>query len=387
VKWVERKIGELCNTGSGGTPSRDRADDFYGGSIPWVKSGELRESIITETTETLTEAGLTNSSAKIVPAGALLVAMYGATVGRVGILGIDAATNQAICNIVPRDSDIHTRYLFHCLQWKLPVFLSRSVGGAQPNISQEIIRETLVPLPPLEEQRRIAAILDKADALRQKRRLALQKLDSLTQSIFLDMFGDPVANPKGWAKMRFGNIADCKLGKMLDSSRQTGESAYPYLRNANVQWNRLDLDSLLTMDFDENDRQKFTLQSGDLLICEGGEPGRAAVWNDEITNCFYQKALHRCRINANKGLAKFYVFLLWELSKRKSLHYSTSTIGHLTAEKLDELILVNPPFDLQKEFVDRVDVAEHNMRRMNKSFVQLDSMFTSLQSRAFRGDL
>src|SRR5690606_33408705 len=155
-------ISEFCRTGSGGTPSRAQADRYYGGRIPWVKSGELREGTVTSTEESITDEALAETAAKLVPAGALLVAMYGATVGRVGRLGMDAATNQAICHIVPDSKRVDDTYLFHALQAKVPEWIGKRVGGAQPNISQGIIRETKVRLPPLPEQKRIAAILDKA---------------------------------------------------------------------------------------------------------------------------------------------------------------------------------------------------------------------------------
>ena len=101
MKWPLLQVGDFCKTGSGGTPSREKEQIYYGGSIPWVKSGELREAEVCRAEESITDLALIESSAKLVPKGAVLVAMYGATVGRVGILGIEAATNQAICHVIP----------------------------------------------------------------------------------------------------------------------------------------------------------------------------------------------------------------------------------------------------------------------------------------------
>lgn len=192
-------LEEFCLTGSGGTPSRSNSS-YYGGDIPWVKSGELREGIIYKTEETITDEALKNSSAKLVPSGSILLAMYGATVGRLAMLGVKAATNQAICNIRPDPDVADMKYVYRALEAKVPALTAMATGGAQPNISQEKIKKILIPLPPLDEQKRIAAILDKADQLRQKRRQTIALLDSLTQSIFLEMFGDPISNPKGWQK-------------------------------------------------------------------------------------------------------------------------------------------------------------------------------------------
>jgi type I restriction enzyme, S subunit len=144
MKKLSLSISSFCKTGSGTTPSRSKYDRYFGGGIPWVKSGELRESIISNSEETITEEALAETALKIAPKGAILVAMYGANVGRVGILDIDATTNQAICHIVPEKDKADSRYIFHALQQKLPEFISRSVGGAQPNISQQIIRDTKI---------------------------------------------------------------------------------------------------------------------------------------------------------------------------------------------------------------------------------------------------
>ena len=184
------KISDFCQTGSGTTPSRQKLERYYGGTIPWVKSGELRETEITQTEEYVTEAAIQETSLKVVPSGALLVAMYGATVGRVGRLGIDATTNQAVCHIVPDRSVADAQYMFHALCAKASELVAKGVGGAQPNISQGTIKDTEIYLPPLEEQKRIAAILDQADELRRKRHRALDRLNQLGQAIFIEMFGD-----------------------------------------------------------------------------------------------------------------------------------------------------------------------------------------------------
>ena len=167
-----------------------------------MKSGELHEGVIFDAGETITQVAVDETSAKVVPKGALLLAMYGATVGRIARLGIPAATNQAICHILPDEETADRQYLFYALRHKVPELLSRRVGGAQPNISQQIVRTTKIPLPPLAEQRRIAAILDQADGIRRQRRESVKLVEVFLRSAFLEMFGDPVRNPKGWQRNR-----------------------------------------------------------------------------------------------------------------------------------------------------------------------------------------
>jgi type I restriction enzyme S subunit len=157
--WAWTTLEEIASTSSGGTPSRARPD-FYGGLIPWVKSGELNDGLVQDVEEKITEEALANSSAKIFSSGTLCIALYGATVGKVGILAMDAATNQAICGIMPRNQ-IRTKYLFHFFQSLRSELIGKSVGGAQPNISQQIVRSTQVPICAPPEQDRIVAEIDK----------------------------------------------------------------------------------------------------------------------------------------------------------------------------------------------------------------------------------
>lgn len=139
------KLGELASTSSGGTPRRE-VGSFFGGSIPWVKSGELSNPIVESTEEFLTEEGLDNSSAKILNPGVVLLAMYGATAGAVSILGIPASTNQAICAIDAHDR-LDSIYLADYLRLIAPALLAKRIGGAQPNLTQDIIRNILIPVP------------------------------------------------------------------------------------------------------------------------------------------------------------------------------------------------------------------------------------------------
>jgi type I restriction enzyme S subunit len=290
-EWPLKAIGEFCKTGSGGTPSRKQESKYYGGTIPWVKSGELRESVIFETEESITEAALSETSTKMIPAGALLVAMYGATVGRIATLGISASSNQAVCHIVPDDSIADQRYMFYALSRQVPKWLNQRVGGAQPNISQQIIRNTKVPLPPIAEQRRIAAILDKADAIRRKRKQAIQYTEELLRATFLDMFGDPVTNPKGWEILPIESLAATQKNSLaigpfgsalkVDDYREEG---HPVVFVRDVRENQFNWTSEVFVD----DRKFEELRShrvypGDVVATKMGTPPCiAAVYPDNM---------------------------------------------------------------------------------------------------------
>ena len=156
--WIECNLGNVCFTTSGGTPNRQNKS-FYEGKIPWIKSGELDKGIILDSQEHISEDAIKNSSAKIFPKGTLLFALYGATIGKMATLGIAAATNQAICGIYENDVLI-SKYLYHYLSYKKRELIGKGIGGAQPNISQTILKQLLISIAPLPEQRAIVAKIE-----------------------------------------------------------------------------------------------------------------------------------------------------------------------------------------------------------------------------------
>ena len=188
--WVWVRSGHVAKWGSGGTPSRKRLE-YYGGDIPWIKTGELNDGIVSASEETITEEGLQNSSAKIFPKGSIAIAMYGATIGKLGILGIDAATNQACAVGQPYDF-LNSKYMFYYFLARRSDLIVLGKGGAQPNISQTIIKDFPFALPPLNEQKRIADKVDNLlSNLENEQELVLEveeKLNLLKQSILNKAF-------------------------------------------------------------------------------------------------------------------------------------------------------------------------------------------------------
>lgn len=180
-EWPMERLGDHVSTTSGGTPSRSRPD-YFGGSIPWVKSGELDVELVTATEEAITDEALANSSAKRMPVGTVLLAMYGATVGEASVLGIEAATNQAVCCLSPTDS-VSGAYLLGLLRSRKNDLIRRAAGGAQPNISQTIVRGLEVPLASIEAQSEYAERVASIDRLRGAVRVSATELDTLFQSL------------------------------------------------------------------------------------------------------------------------------------------------------------------------------------------------------------
>lgn len=225
--WVVTTLEDVADWGSGGTPSRSHRE-YYGGEIPWIKTGELGQGIITETEEKITELGLQNSSAKVFPKDSVAVAMYGATIGKVAILGIDAATNQACAVAQPIDELITTKYLAYFLMSQRDDFVEAGKGGAQPNISQRVIKEWQFPLAPLNEQKRIA---DKIETLLTQATSSLEKLNRASELVKQFRQAVLAAATAGaltedwrkqngisseWETVRLEQVAVSRLGKMLD---------------------------------------------------------------------------------------------------------------------------------------------------------------------------
>jgi len=176
---------------------------------------------------------------------------------------------------------------------------------------------------------------------------------------------------------------------MLDAKQQTGENRRKYLRNANVQWDWLDLSELFEMDFNKKDRDIFKMKYGDLLICEGGEVGRSAIWRNELPECYFQKALHRVRPNPQKTTSEYLLHLMWFFSRNNGLkdHVSSATISHLTGIKLKDMIIPLPPIDLQKTCSQYYFKSKTLKEKLQILLTKSSNMFHAIRQRAFLGEL
>jgi len=319
----------------------------------------------------------------------ILITVKGSGVGKINRLKNESLAISRQLMAVRSSAHIETDFLYYYIDSSFDELSSKATGAAIPGLSRKDVGSLQIPVPPLPEQQRIAAILDKADALRAKRRAALAKLDTLLQATFIDMFGDPVTNPMGWEVKAFNDVCESRLGKMLDAKQQTSQYIHSYLRNANVQWDRFELDDLSEMDFDEKDKETFRLEEGDLLICEGGEVGRTAIWRGELTDCYYQKALHRARANPKLATPEFMLYFMWLMAINHGLedHTTSATIAHLTGVKLKRLPVPLPPLERQKQFTKRYNKTHALRLKILQSQDYLNNLFHALQQRAFKGEL
>lgn len=210
--WENKPISEFAKTSAGGTPKKSNKAFYEGGDIPWLLSGEVGQGEITTAKNFITEEGLAGSSAKVFPSDSVLVAMYGATAGNAGILRFPAATNQAVCAVLPNTSYL-PEYLYYYLLLAKQELIDQAVGNAQPNISQAKIKATKVPLPPLEEQKRVVAILNEAfaalDHARTHAEANYKNARELFESYLADLFS---GTQLGWSACTVGDILTLQRG-------------------------------------------------------------------------------------------------------------------------------------------------------------------------------
>ena len=234
-------------------------------------------------------------------------------------------------------------------------------GATRQKLTQAAMRQMLIPKREMHEQQEIVAILKKCQEVIQLREQQIDQFNTLIKARFVEMFGDIIQNEKGWITKKFSDITSSRLGKMLDAKQQTGKYLNPYLANFNVQWFSFNIENLNQMDFDEKEQVEFELQDGDLLVCEGGEIGRCAVWHNEIQHCYFQKAIHRVRCNQRYIMPDY---LSWwfkyncDYGGFTAIEGAKATIAHLPGVKLKALIVATPPLNLQKQFaafVQQVD--------------------------------
>ena len=382
--WRELPLGSLAAINSGGTPSTENAE-FWGGDIPWVTPTDItacKTNYLFDTTSQITKKGLHSCSAKLLPAGSILFTSR-ATVGVSRIAGIPVCTNQGFKSLTPGAS-ADGKFLFYQVQRLRSAFQRYAAGSTFPEINKKDTARVLIPHPAdVRVQQKIATILSTIDTAIEQTEALIEKYQHIKAGLMHDLFTRGVLPtgqlrppreqapelyqetaigwiPREWQTGQIGIYFEIQLGKMLNQLAKTGKNAFPYLGNRSVQWNRLEMASLDSMDFSLEEQKKFALKDGDLLVCEGGEVGRTSIWESQMENCFYQKAIHRLR-GKHEGIKPR--FMLWymhfaQANGQFADFTSQSSIAHLTQEKLAKVPALLPPTPEQELIVSRIDAHE-----------------------------
>lgn len=391
ASWKTVKLSEVCEVQRGGSPrpiDNFITDDENG--INWIKIGDVAEGAkyITSTREKIKSEGV--KSSREVSYGDFLLS-NSMSFGRPYILRTSGCIHDGWLVLRYDKNQLTEDFLYHVLSSDFvhAQFVKCAVGAVVKNLNSEVVRQVSIPLPPISEQRRIAAILDQADALRAKRREALAQLDSLTQSIFVEMFGNPIINTKVWKTNQLINLCD-EINDCPHSTPVWTDSGEICLRTSNLTeggWNWFDTRYVSESTYHERSKRGY-LASGDIILSREGTVGIAAIVTSEMKACMGQR-LVQLRPSLSSVLPEFLLrHLLYILSPT---HIGQMMVGstsqHLNVKELKSLHVPQPPIELQQEFTNRMKEI-HELKCVHQiSLLEMDTLFSSLQHQAFRGEL
>ncbi|QQA07345.1 restriction endonuclease subunit S [Bacteroides thetaiotaomicron] len=403
--WVWMTLGEVGTWQSGGTPSRSNKT-YYGGNIPWLKTGDLNDGLISDIPESITEEAVANSSAKINPAGSVLIAMYGATIGKLGILTFPATTNQACCACIEFNA-ITQLYLFYFLLSQRNWFIAKGGGGAQPNISKEIIVNTFIPLPPLFEQQRIVMEIEKWFALIdqvEQGKADLQNTIKQTKSKILDLAihgklvpqdpndepaikllkrinpdftpcdnGHSRKLPQGWYSVTANDVCSI-IGGVSYNKADIQDTGIRVLRGGNIQNGKvIDCfdDVFISLSYQNNDNQ---VQRGDIIVVAstGSQTliGKTGFADRDIPKTQIGAFLRIVRPK-QKTLSP-YIRLIFQTDAYKDYIRNVakgSNINNVKNAHLQNFQICLPPLEEQQRIVQKIE----------ELFSSLDDILTALE--------
>jgi len=399
VKWLKIEDLDIYISDGNYSSKYPRSSEFVSSGIPFIRANNLLNKTISpqemyfitpEKHQTLLKGHIKTGDILITTRGdlgktALVPESYN-----------DANINAQLVLLRANPQQIDPKFLIWCFDTVEVKFqiTQLQTGTALQQLPVGKLRKIEIPVPSLEEQKRIAEVLDRAEELRSKRREAIAQLDILTQAIFIEMFGDPKSNPKGWNLTKVGEIADVQGGLQVSSSRKKYPREVPYLRVANVYRGFLNLSEIKMICATDAEISRTLLEKNDLLIVEGhGNPneiGRVGLWDGSIPNCIHQNHIIRARFGTNKIVPIYVCHYLNSPGGRQHLLKSgktTSGLNTISVSEVRSTPVSLPPLQLQQEFACRVEAIEKLKIAHRASLSELDALFASLQHRAFRGEL
>ena len=382
---MKKKLGDVFEIGSGGTPSKTHPE-YYGGDIPWVKTGDLKSEYLYEVEDFITEEGLNNSSAKMYESDTVLIAMYGATIGATSILNFPACTNQA-CAAFKKSEEILPEYLYFFLRSKKEKFVNDGVGGTQPNISAGYLKKVQIEVRSLDEQSEIINVLDKVNRIIDERTKELAALDDLIKARFVELFGEPILNPKEWKIVTIGDIA---LDVHYGTSRPAVEGGkYPYLRMNNLTIDgHLDLTDLKYIDIPEEELEKCVVRKGDILFNRTNSlelVGKTAVF-DLCEDMVIAGYIIRVRLNNKMILPEIFSQYMNHKTLKKILRGMAKGAvnqANINAKELQSIKIYVPNMKLQDEFVTFVNQVNKSKVEIQQALEKTQLLFDSLMQQYF----
>jgi type I restriction enzyme S subunit len=297
-----------------------------------------------------------------------------------------------VCHIIPDRRLAEPRFVWYGLRAELPALLRKRVGGAQPNISQHIIRSTTLPLPALREQQRIVNLLEQADGLRRQRVEADALADRILPALFHQIFGDPATNPKGWPNRKLGDVIVETSYGTSNPSNASGEGL-PVLRMNNIESNgRLNLADLKHVTLDEGEVEKHSLRDGDLLFNRTNSKelvGKTGLWRGGFP-AVAASYLIRVRVDISQAVPDYiWAWMNTRYFKQRLFDIARRAVGmaNINATELRAMPLLVPVMALQHAFAARLRSLDGLAARREEAAQQLQKLFSTLLHRAFAGDL
>lgn len=397
TKWPTRKLADCGDWVSGGTPSKAVAS-FWNGNIPWISSKSLKSFDLCDSKDRITQAAVDNGTS-LVPTGTVMFVVRGMSLAnefRVGVTTRPVAFNQDLRAIVPAD-DIDGRYLTHFLKANQQVIigLANNASHGTKRLPTEMIEAVDIPVPPLPEQRHIAAILDKAGAIRHKRAEGIRLTEELLRSTFLEMFGDPATNPNGWNRRPLASVETSDGIKCGPFGTQLSKSEFQSdgiplwgIKHVNSHF-RTATDEFLSASKAEA-LDAYSLLPGDIVMTRKGTIGNCSVYPTSFSKGIMHSDLLRLRVDRAKILPEF---LSYQLSISPDVQFQLESISTgaimagVNVTKLKCLCVLVPPIQVQGRFVMAAQRIGEQRNLRTRCVAEANDLFASLVQRAFRGEL
>ncbi|WP_165930899.1 restriction endonuclease subunit S [Paralcaligenes ureilyticus] len=387
-------LDQCCAIISGATPKTSN-NEYWNGDICWTTPKDLSNletHYLDDTPRKITKLGLASCGASILPRGSVLFSSR-APIGHVAINAVPMATNQGFKSFIPKAGILDAKFLFHWLRKNKAYLESLGNGATFKEVSKATVSRIEIALPPLVYQRRIAAILDQADALRVKRRDALAQLDSLTQSIFIEMFGDPVSNPKSWKIAPLSQCAErIQIGPFGTQLHEEDyiDGGIPLINPTHLRDGRISPDISLTVSEEKYaELGNYYLMEGDLIMGRRGEMGRCAVITSREQGWLCGTGSLFVRPKASVISPIYLGLVISSPSMRRFLENVAQgvTMANLNKTIVGAIPIPVPPIKKQIAFVSQLKATKEIKNQNRSSLAELNTLFASLQHRAFRGEL
>ena len=381
-----KKLGDICDFISGGTPSKSKIEYWKDGKIPWIKISDFKKKYIKISDEKITKSGLENSSAKILEKGTILYTIF-ASVGKVAILDIEATTNQAIVGInLKEDNSIDKDFLYYFLSSIENNIKKQARGVAQNNINISILKNINIPILPMSFQKNIVKTLNKLENILENFKQKKLLINFLNKSLFSRMFGDIKTNDKNWEIKKLGEVVETQYGTSKKATSVVGE--FPILRMNNITYSgEMDYKDLKYIELSDSEKEKFLLKKGELLFNRTNSKelvGKTGLFNLDIPMAF---AGYLIRIKPSNLIhSKFLLFFMNSEFMKKLLYNKAKNIvgmANINAKELEDFSIILPPIELQKKFAERIEKIEKLSFEIEKSIKEAENLYNSLISKYF----